>query len=228
MAPHAIISYDDTQNDLDALMLGHVLSRAGARLTLAYVRHATLPAHDSERLAEHDAETLLERGARWLEDPDVERRVVISASTPEGLGWLAAEMQADLIVFGSEYRTPTGHVALGRSAESLLDGGSAALAFAPANCAIGPEPEIATIGILRGCADEAAIETAFSLASRFDAKVTDRERGVDVLVVGSRPEGREGRVTITSRAHNAIEEATSPVLVVARGVALNFGTLVTA
>jgi hypothetical protein len=35
MAPHAIISYDDTQNDHDALMLGRILGDAGARLTLA-------------------------------------------------------------------------------------------------------------------------------------------------------------------------------------------------
>jgi len=35
-------------------------------------------------------------------------------------------------------------------------------------------------------------------------------------------------VMITSQAQNAIEEARSPVLVVARGVALIFETLVTA
>ena len=33
---------------------------------------------------------------------------------------------------------------------------------------------------------------------------------------------------ISSSAHNAIEEASSPVLIVARGVALHFDTLVTA
>jgi hypothetical protein len=35
-------------------------------------------------------------------------------------------------------------------------------------------------------------------------------------------------VMITSYAANAIEEATSPVLIVARGAALRFETLVTA
>ena len=40
MAPHAIVSYDDTQNDHDALVLGRTLRDAGAQLTLAYVRHA--------------------------------------------------------------------------------------------------------------------------------------------------------------------------------------------
>ena len=41
MSLRAIVSYDDTQNDHDALMLGLVLRDAGAKLTLAYVRHAT-------------------------------------------------------------------------------------------------------------------------------------------------------------------------------------------
>ena len=82
--------------------------------------------------------------------------------------------------------------------------------------------------MLRGSADEAAIETAFSVAERLDAQVVDADRGVDLLVVGSRKEARQGRVTITSRAANAIDEATSPVLIVARGVALSFETLVTA
>jgi nucleotide-binding universal stress UspA family protein len=87
---------------------------------------------------------------------------------------------------------------------------------------------VATIGVLSGSADEAAIETAFSLAGRLEATVVDADRGVDLLVVGSRREAREGRVMITSHAANAIDQATAPVLVVARGVPLSFETLVTA
>ena len=52
MAPHAIISYDDTPNDHDALMLGRVLRDAGAKLSLAYVRHAHQARPDREQLAE--------------------------------------------------------------------------------------------------------------------------------------------------------------------------------
>ncbi len=136
----------------------------------------------------------------------------MSPSTGEGLGWLAGQEQADIIVFGSDYRTRRGHVAIGRSAQTLLEGGPAALALAPAEYAASNAHEIRTIGVLSGSADEAAIETAFSLAGRLDAKVVDSDRGVDLLVVGSRREAREGRVMITSRAQNAIEEATAPVL----------------
>ncbi|HEY3728037.1 MAG TPA: universal stress protein [Solirubrobacteraceae bacterium] len=228
MAPHAIISYDDTQNDHDALMLGRMFQEVGARLTLAYVRHTAQLRRDREQLEVHEAEALLDRGARLLGESYTERRVVLSASTAEGLGWLATEEEADLIVFGAEYRTGAGHVSLCRSAQTLLERGPAALAIAPAGYQDTSEQRIDTIGVLPGSADEAAIETAFSLAARFDAEVVDRERGVDLLVVGSRAEAPQGRVMISARSQNAIEEATSPVIVAARGVALHFETLVTA
>jgi nucleotide-binding universal stress UspA family protein len=228
MAPHAIVSYDDTQNDHDALALGRTLREAGARLTLAYVRHCAHRRPDEEELSQHEAEALLVRGALSLDDPSIERRVVLSASTGEGLGWLAAQEDADVIVFGSDYRTPTGRVAIGRSAQTLLEGGPAALALAPAGYAAAGPRAVTTIGVLSGSADEAAIETAFSIAEQLDARVVDADRGVDLLIVGSRREARDGRVMITSRAANAIEDARSPVLIVARGVALSFETLVTA
>jgi nucleotide-binding universal stress UspA family protein len=227
MAPHAIISYDDTQNDRDALMLGRILAHAGVKLTVAYVRHTTQRRPDREELEIHEAEALLERGAVWLDDPSVDRRVVLSASTSDGLAWLANEEHADMIVFGSDYRTPAGRVSVGRSAQTLLQRGPAALALAPSGYH-GDPSRIAAIGVLPGSADESAIETAFSLAARFGAKVVDRGQGVDLLVVGSRPEAPVGRVMLSARSENAIEEATAPVLVVAGGVALQFETLITA
>jgi nucleotide-binding universal stress UspA family protein len=227
MATHAIVSYDDSQNDHDALALSRVLRDAGAKLTLAYVRHAHEGRPEREQLAGHEAEALLDRGAAWLDDSYVDRRVVMSGSTPAGLSWLAGEIGADLVVFGSDYRTRRGHVAIGRSAQALLDNGPVAVALAPAEYAASAR-HVSTIGILRGTADEAAIETAYALAGRHEATVVDADRHVDLLVVGSRPEAREGRVMLTSSAQNAIEEATAPVLVVARGLPLAFDSLVTA
>ena len=221
MALQAIISYDDTQNDHDALMLGRVLSEAGAELTLAYVRHSTQPRRDREQLAGDSAHALLERGARALDGLTVERRVVVSGSTGEGLGWLAQQDHADIIVFGSDYRTGAGHVSVGRSAQTLLERGPAALAIAPAGYQA-QAGQIEMIGVLPGSADEASIETAFALAKQFDATVVDREHAVDLLVVGSRTEAPHGRVMISSRSHNTIEQATCPVLVLARGVTLHF------
>ena len=228
MAPKAIISYDGTPGDHDALMLGQVLGDAGAALMLAYVRHAAETRRDHEAIAEEGAFALLDSGARWLEDPDIERRVVLSPSTGEGLAWLADVEQAEMIVFGSEYRTAAGHVSPCRSAQMLLERGPAAIAIAPAGYHTACARPIEQIGIIAGSADEAAIETAFALAGRLGATVVDRDHGVDLLLAGSRCEAPEGRVMLSSRSHNAIEEATSPVLVVARAAALHFETLVAA
>ena len=90
VAINAIISYDDSLNDHDALMFGHVLSELGARLTLAYVRHATRERPDHERLDASAADALLARGAAWLEDTTAERRIVVSGRPPRAWpGWPA-------------------------------------------------------------------------------------------------------------------------------------------
>jgi nucleotide-binding universal stress UspA family protein len=233
MATHVIVSYDDSPLDRDALALGAFLSDADATLTLAYVRHAPERQAEREHLAAEAAEDRLRQGAARLGASHVDQRVVVSPSTPAGLTALAAEVQADVITFGSEYRTPLGHIGLGRSAQTLLENGPAALALAPAGYdgAAGSDAAenlgrtLRRIGILPGSADEAAFETAHSLAERHGAVVTDDCREIDLLVVGSRPEAREGRVMVSSSAARAIEEARAPVLVTARGVALSFRTL---
>ena len=223
MDPRAIISYDDTKNDRDALMLGRTLAEAGARLTLAYVRHSAQTQPAREQLEEHEAEELLAHGAELLGDPELERRVVVSASTAAGLKWLAEQEQADIVVFGSDYRTAAGHVAQQHSTQALLEGGCAAVAIAPAGYGAVHVPNVRTIGVLAAPGDDAAVETARELAERLGARVTRDERHVDLLVVGSRLEAPEGRVMITASARNEIENATFPVLVVARGVPVRFG-----
>jgi nucleotide-binding universal stress UspA family protein len=218
----ALISYDDTLNDHDALALGRVLGDAGVQLVLAYVRHTTQAQRAREELEEHEAQALLERGARWLGDLDVERRVVLSASTGQGLRWLAEHEAADIVVFGSDYRTPASRVSPQHSAQALLEGGPAAVAIAPANFRSHREAGIARIGVLAGAGDDSALTTASDLADRLGAHLTTAESPCDLLVVGSRPEAQAGRVMVTAQAQNAIENARQPVIVVARGVALGF------
>jgi nucleotide-binding universal stress UspA family protein len=222
MAAKAIVSYDDTHNDHDALMLGRVLAQAGATLTLAYVRHTTASSREREELEENEAQTLLERGARWLDDLEVERRVVVSPSTGEGLKWLAEQEDADVVVFGSDYRTAAGHVEPQCSTWKLLEGGTAAVAIAPANYRSNREPQIKRIGLLVTPGDDIAIEIARELADRFDAVLSRDERRVDLLIVGSRAEAPDGRVMISSQAQCEIENATCPVLVLPRGVRIHF------
>lgn len=227
MTPTAIISYDDTPSDHDALMLARVLRDAGAELILAYVRHTTEDERERERLEEDEAEALLERGARTLGDLDVEQRVVLSASTADGLSWLAEREEAQIIVFGSDYRTAAGHVSPQKSAQALLDGGPAALAIAPANYRSDRARTFGRLGLLASPGDDAALETARDLAETLGARVTSDEPHVDLLVIGSRPEAPAGRVLISASAQHEIDNATSPVLVVPRSVPVRFPLVIT-
>jgi nucleotide-binding universal stress UspA family protein len=222
MAPRAIISYDDTPGDHDAVMLGRIFGDAGASLTLAYVRHCTQAERAQEELEEHDAEALLERGARQLAGLAVDTRVIVSPSTPEGLRRLAEEHGADIIVFGSDYRTPRGHVAPQHSTLALLEGGPTAIAIAPAGYRDDIASRIRRIGVLTIPGDDTTLETARALADSYGATLTRDERRVDLLVVGSRLEAPEGHVMISAQAESEIENASCPVLVVPRGVTIDF------
>ncbi len=96
MQTHVIISYDGTDNDHDALALGRILGDAGARVSLAYVRHSPEADAAAEQAADAEAQALLERGAQWLGHPEVSRHVVLSGSTGDGLRALAVRERADL------------------------------------------------------------------------------------------------------------------------------------
>ena len=219
MPPRAIISYDDTAGDHDALMLGRTLALAGASLTLAYVRHSSQSDRSREQLEEHDALALLDRGAQRLDVLGVETRVIVSPSTPEGLLRLAELEDADIIVFGSDYRTPPGRVAPQHSTQRLLESSRAAVAIAPADYL---DSRIHRVGVLAVPGDDSTINTARSLSDTFDATLTRDERQVDLLVVGSRIEAPVGQVMLSAQAQNEIENARCPVLVVPRGVTIDF------
>jgi nucleotide-binding universal stress UspA family protein len=219
MALKIIVSYDDTDNDRDALALGRLLAYSGAELSLAYVRHS-----QGGALEEKEAEKLLARGAASVGAPDMPKYVVVNAGTSVGLAELAEREHADVIVFGSEYRTAPGTVKPGIPTHKLLLGGPAAIAVAPADLHSRPSVGVNTVGVIDE-GDEAARETARSLASALGAQVGEHDSGpVDLLVVGSRPESPTGKVTLSAASDYAVETATQPVLVVPRGVVLSFGS----
>jgi nucleotide-binding universal stress UspA family protein len=217
MALKIIVSYDDTDNDRDALALGRLLAYSGAELSLAYVRHS-----QGGALEQKEAEELLARGAESVGAPDMPRHVVVNAGTSVGLTELAERENADVIVFGSEYRTAPGTVKPGIPAHKLLLGGPAALAVSPAGLRSNPSVSVNTVGIIDE-GDPAASETAESLASALGATVAEHGSGpLDLLVVGSRPESPTGKVTLSAASDYAVETATCPVLVVPRGRAVSF------
>ena len=80
MATRIIVSYDDTDNDRDALALGRLLAFSGAELSLAYVRHS------QRRSARAEGG----RGAagprrRSVGAPDMPRHVIVNPGTSVGL-----------------------------------------------------------------------------------------------------------------------------------------------
>jgi hypothetical protein len=217
MALKIIVSYDDTDNDRDALALGRLLAYSGGELALAYVRHSF-----GESLEQQQAEELLARGAASVGTPDMPKHVVANPATSVGLTELAEQEKADVIVFGSEYRTAAGLVKPGISAHKLLLGGPSAIAVAPAGLHTNPAISVNTVGVIDE-GDPAARQTAESLAAALGADVAEHGAGpVDFLVVGARPEAPQGRVVLSASSDYAVEAATYPVMVLPRGVALDF------
>jgi nucleotide-binding universal stress UspA family protein len=222
MSPRIIVSYDDTDNDRDALALGRLLAVGGAELSLAYVRHAREGERSREETEQRHAEELLAHGAEAIGAPDVPRHVVVHASTGEGLQELAARQRADVIVFGSEYRTAPGAVAPGTSAQRLLNGGRTAVAIAPADMRSHPAVRIASVGFV-GDGDGAAEETASALASALGARIGDPDaERVDFLVIGSRAGAPPGRLELSAVAEYMIETSAAPVLALPRGTPVDF------
>jgi nucleotide-binding universal stress UspA family protein len=222
MSPKLIVSYDDTDNDRDALVLARALAQAGASVGLAYVRHARTAVRDQEVREERHAVELLDRGAISIGAPRAARHVVVHASTGEGLRELALREHADLIVFGSDYRTAAGTVRPGTSAQRLLSGGPVAVALAPAGLRERAPLRIARMGVLAEDGDDAAEQTARSLALAVGATVVPEGERADLLVVASRADGEVGRLTLSAIAEYEIETSLCPVLVVPRGAALRF------
>src|SRR3954452_8318963 len=217
-----IVSYDDTDNDRDALALGSTLAELGGEISLAYVRHTQQPDRAREALEEKEAEELLANGAQALGDEKIQRHVIVHASTGAGLWELAEGEKAELIVFGSDYRTAKGAVMPGTSAERMLTGGPAAVAIAPAGYR-NADHEIKSVGVLvEDNGDRSAIETAKSLAGALGVDIAERHTNADLIVVGSSPASPKGHVNLSARAGYAIETSNPPVIAVARGTEVKF------
>ncbi len=216
MSPHLIVSYDGTPNDDDALALGQILSRTGASLELAYVRHVREFDPHREELAQHDAQRRLEQGAEWLGDLEIPRRVLVSASTNEGLEQLAGSEQASMIVFGSDYRTTPGRAEPGNTAERLLEGGPVAIAVAAAGLRTTPDAGLETIAVLAG--GGAALQTAESLAEALGARLASATEGPAQLVVAGSQEGASpGTVALAGPTRSYLADLRGSVIVVPQG-----------
>lgn len=221
MTVQIIVSYDGTTNDDDALMLGRTFGGAGASLSLAYVRHSREYDPRREEIGVHDAHRRLAQGAVWLEEPEITTHVVINPSTSAGLAELAAAEGAQVVVFGSDYRTPPGHVEPQGSAQGLLEGGTVAVAVAAAGLRTASEYGLSTISVV-GETDGAAARTAESISTATGAELISGGRDADLIVVDSRPDAAPGRVALDGATRGRLDSARGSVLVVPRATVLEF------
>ena len=221
MATPVIVSYDGTTNDDDALALGRMLAVGGALLSLAYVRHSQEYDPRREEIGAYDADRRLEQGAIWLDKPEVERHVVVDPSTSAGLAKLAASEGARLILFGSDYRTPPGHVEPGGSAQGLLQGSPVAIGVAAAGLRTRPDARIQTISVAGG-GNGAAHQSAEALAQALGAEVLSGGGNADLILVDSQSNGPEGRITLGGSTRAQLDSARGSVIVLPRGATLSF------
>jgi hypothetical protein len=221
MPTSIIVSYDGTTHDDDALALGRQLAGAGATLSLAYVRHSREYDPRREEIAEYDAARRLEQGAAWLEAPDITRHVVIDPSTSAGLAKLAAAEGAQLVLFGSDYRTSPGRVEPGGSAQGMLAGGAVAVGVAQAGLRTHAGEPIRTISVA-GDGVGPAGQTAESLAGALGVDVVAGGGDADLILVDSQTGAPEGRIALSGSTRARLDSARGSVIVLPRGAALVF------
>lgn len=218
---HVIVSYDGTRNDRDGLALGRLFAATGAQVSLAYVRHAPEPDAEREASVQEQSEHVLAVAAEQLDGGAAGTHVILNRSTAAGLQQLAGELGAEVIAFGSSYRTPPGSVQLPHTADQLIE------AEAPCSVAVAPaglrresvERSIGSVAVYDEGDDEPARGSAAKLAHALGAVVTEGE--ADLLVVASRPDVTPGKLGLSARAREHVDGARCPVLVLAREASLS-------
>jgi nucleotide-binding universal stress UspA family protein len=139
------------------------------------------------------------------------------------LAKLASGQDAAMVVFGSDYRTSPGRVEPGQAAQQMLSGGAVPIAVAVAGLRADRDHTIHRIAVSGATGAGAPQRTAESLAAALGAEMTDAgDRDVDLIVVGSQPTGPEGRIGLSGATRNQLDSAHSSVLVLPRGLAIEF------
>ena len=165
---------------------------------------------------------MLARGAASVGAPDMPRHVVVNPGTSVGLTELAERESADVIVFGSEYRTAPGTVKPGISAHKLLLGGPAAIAVAPAGLHTARRSaSTRSASSTRATPPPGRPRRASPPRSAPRSASTARARSTCWSSARGRRR-RRAKSSLSAKSDYAVEAATYPVLVLPRGTALNF------
>ena len=229
MSSTILVAYDGSPNADDAVAVGQLLAKlTGSELALAHIyraghqrgSHGATTVEARERFLRRRGEELLERGAA-VAGGDARRVVLGSTTTATGMRTLAEREAATAVVFGSASNTEPGHVHPGSASRRLLQGAPAAIAFAPVGYRQSASKIPSRIGVSHDDDDAAARQSAEAIVDALGRTAAVVEDGqVDLLLIGSRPGAEHGRVMIGANAEAPLHAATSPVVVVARGVVL--------
>jgi nucleotide-binding universal stress UspA family protein len=136
MRPKIVIAYDASPAGADGLVLGRMLAELhDADLLVARVMPDTPSTETTDRGLQATFRTTMqatrEAAAVLLGGRPFELWPVFGTHVAEGIGALAADRGADLIVFGSPHHGLLGQTLLGNAAEAAIEGAPCAVAVAP-------------------------------------------------------------------------------------------------
>ncbi len=187
MRPQIVIAYDATPAAADGLALGRLLADLrGADLIVARVLADAASTHATDRATQAWFRTTLhetrEAAAEQLGDRPFELWPIFGLPVADGLKALAAQRDADLIVFGSPHHGPVGRILLGNAAAAACDGAPCAVAIAPRGFRDHPFLDPPVIGVAFDGSQEsaAALESGLGLA---------RDSGTALRMIAVEPAG---------------------------------------
>ncbi len=165
-----VVGFDGSDESRDGLRLARALALGtGAELIVASAFGPILagPGVDPQALESEYFTDVFAKAEDELGGTSFERRELREVSAPRGLGQLAEEEGADVIVIGSAHRGKVGRVLFGSVGERLLYGAPCAVAVAPRGYAGCEHLGKGTIGVAYDGSPESqlALEGALALAT---------------------------------------------------------------
>ncbi len=157
-------------------------------------------------------EALADRALPLLPGLDVEREAILDDSTARALTWLCEREEADMLVLGPTHRGKLGRLAVGATADRLLNGSPCPVALAPRGFAGLDRGPIRTIGVgYDGSeASSLAVRAGAELALDHDAElrligVVDPDSHAEARVLGEALDALSGQGLRDRRAEQVRE-----------------------
>jgi len=207
-----IVGVDGSNASRDALTLGQMLAGPRGRLVVVHAHpygslSSLMGPGEFEALLRETAESIFAHARQALDDAtDRELRLVEQRSPADGLGSLAADLGAALIVVGSSGRSRLERVLAGSVAEDLLSGEPVPVAVAPRGFADGAQVVDATVGCAYDGSPES--EVAVGLATELAQGLHARLRVISVhqrIAFG-------GQVSVSAVGYSSVNDAVREAL----------------